>query len=171
MFSFITNKVYTADHHQMVDLRGQNLMSLPNYKAPGKQFPGGCLRFDCGTCLVFRSGKLVLNGIKNDKSLTRICEKCIKIFGSHASAPKLVNICATCKFERTINLEKFSKIVQCEYYPELHPGVMKYFDNTSVIIYCNCCIITGCRTYDQYETVLKEINNAVTLYNGHYTLQ
>ena len=37
MISFISNKVYTADLHQMVYLREQNL--VPDHKPLGKQFP------------------------------------------------------------------------------------------------------------------------------------
>lgn len=157
----ITNRVYTAAVPQELDLYSPSLLNLSRYKPPAVRFPGGCLRTDTGTCLVFKSGKLVFNGIKSDEGLNALAKYCTEALGSHVENITLRNVVGYARFDNKINLEKLQYRIRAFYEPELHPGLFLNFDRVCCIIYTTGAIFTGCTSHAMFKDVCAKIEQTI----------
>ena len=137
----ISNKIYTANVRTKLDLYSETLVKLPQYRPPKGGFPGAVLRLACGTCLLFKSGKVVINGVKTEpdelefEMVTDIRLYDVKL--SHCSGYMKVG---------KLNLANLN-INGSIFEPEVHPGLMFKIDRVSVIVYHTGTIIfCGCRS-------------------------
>lgn len=157
----ITNQVYTASAQSPIDLFTKSLIALSAYKPPRGRFPGGCLRTPTGTCLLFRSGKLVFNGIKSEGNLQATVKYCSDVLEQHISSIQLQNLTGYAKFDRKINPAKLRAKVKCFFEPELHPGLFLKFGRVSCIVYTTGAIFTGCRSHSMFEEVCQTIEKLI----------
>ena len=132
--NLISNKTYTANVRTKLDLYSESLMRLPQYRPPKGGFPGAVLKLACGTCLLFKSGKVVINGVKSEpdelefEMVTYIRLYDVKL--SHCSGYMKVG---------KLNLANL-KIAGSIFEPELHPGQ----DSCSRLVkLVSSCIIQG----------------------------
>ena len=153
----ISNKIYTANVRTKFDLCSESLVKLPQYRPPKGGFPGAVLRLACGTCLLFKSGKVVINGVKTEpdelefEMVTDIRLYDVKL--SHCSGYMKVG---------KLNLANL-KIDGSIFEPELHPGLMFKIGKVSVIVHHTGVIMfCGCRSvehaYNVKCSILKLIN-------------
>ena len=166
----VTNRVFTAHCGGPINLYGEPLTSSSCYKPPGRRFPGARLKFNSGTVLVFRNGKLVINGCGTDGRLLETILEFEALTGVTISVPELRNIVGCVKSKVSIDLAFFCSVCSpepVEYTPELHPGAFLRIDNVSVIVYhTGAVIFTGSRSEEQFDAISQRIKTLINKYKS-----
>jgi TATA-box binding protein (TBP) (component of TFIID and TFIIIB) len=153
----ISNKVFTANVGRTIDLHHPDLTKLDNYKAPVR-FPGGRLKMAGSTCLLFKSGKVVINGVKTEPDELEFAVTT----GLYLQELKLSHCSGYMKIGKVKLDQLTAKIKGSIYEPELHPGLHFKIDNVSVIIYATGTVMfCGCRDDQHVYKIKCEILNRV----------
>lgn len=172
----ITNVVYTASTGSPINLTGPPLIELSNYISPQstkrrssrkpkkKNFPGGNLKFDSGTVLVFANGKVVIHA-KTTKYLSDCKHQFEAVIGQKLSPPVMQSMAAKLDIKCSVDLAYFAFLSGAEYEPELHPGLMLKFSNVCVILYhTGVAIVTGCRSLKDFFIIVRKTGNLINNY-------
>ena len=158
----ISNKIFTADVRQRIDLWSAKLLSLPQYRPPRGRFPGGVLRLgQAGTFLLFKSGKVVVNGLRTEPDelefhlRTDLLLDNVKL--SHCSGYLTVG--------RHLRLSELQRqIAGSIYEPDLHPALTFKIDNVSVMIHhTGKVLFCGCRTVAHAYNVKRNIMKLISM--------
>ena len=100
-------------------------------------------------CQLYRNGKITVNGAKSArgaKALTRRFAKQLAGIGYRCVVTnfKVVNMVATCNFERRLNLGELSKVFRADFCPELFPGLrVKLSECSAVLFHTGKCNLLG----------------------------
>lgn len=157
----VTNRVYTALAACKIDVFSKTLTCLNNYKPPKVRFPGGCLRAPNGTCLLFKSGKIVVNGVKTESDLAETVKYAQKVLNTEVTDIKLCNVNGYVRFSKKVNLIALQKQTGGLYEPELHPGLFLRFEKVSCIVYMTGAIFTGCRSEDAFSQICSKLTEVI----------
>lgn len=157
----VTNRVYTASAATGIDVFSRSLLNLKNYKPPRVRFPGGCLRTPKGTCLIFKSGKVVINGVKTENDMLETVKYVQQKLNMDLCDLKLVNANGYVRFGKNINLIALYKQTGGIYEPELHPGLFLRFENVSCIVYVTGAIFTGCKSDAAYDQICSKLTQLI----------
>jgi len=150
----ISNKVFTANVGQTIDLHHPDLVKIETYTPPRGQFPGGRLKLSDSMCLLFKTGKVVINGLTTEPDELQFALST----GLYLRDVKLSHCSAYMKVGK-VNLEQLrNKMKGSTYEPELHPGLFYKMDNVSVIIYTTGTVmLCGLRDDEHLKNVESEL--------------
>lgn len=152
----ISNMIFVAESGQNIDLYHPDYMEIMMYQPPRTRFPGGCVRLASGTFLIFASGKVVINGVKNFPDVTEF-ENLTKI---KLSEPKLSHVSGYMKVQPMSLPNIIANVRGAVYEPEIHPGLFFKINNISIIVYHTGSIIyCGCRTLEESLLIEESIKN------------
>ena len=154
----ISNQIFTASLRKQISLTDSCLMRLANYRPPKGRFPGGILKLASGTFLLFTSGKVVVNGVKDEPD-----ELEFEMVTGHRLFDVTLSHCSGYMRVGPLCLSALHARINCQWEPELHPGILFKIENVSVIIYSTGTVMyCGCRglvhATEVEENVLKMIN-------------
>ena len=170
----ISNRVYTATVGKDIDLLHPDLLKLPNYKPPFHpdllkmtdytppkkmgRFPGASLKLTGATFLLFKNGKVVINGTKTQPDELEFALET----GLNLTNIKLSHCSGYMKVGE-LNLPQLKlKIKNSIYEPELHPGLHFKLDRVSVIAYTTGTImICGIRNDEHLYDIKCEVLNLI----------
>jgi len=142
-----------------------------------KRFPGAVFRIEDPkiACLIFSSGKIVITGVRDNKSLEIGIEKVLKALNDAGIKPldkpdiAVTNMVCSYNLERKINLNKMAvtlNIENVEYEPEQFPGlVYRIFDPKIVCLIFSSgkTILTGGKNLEDVkrgvDVLEKTLNN------------
>ena len=147
------NVVVSSDLHCILDL--QDICRRSLFVTYNKsKFPGLIWRHKKikGTCLMFKSGKIVCNGVKSfsdAKTSIRQYSRLVQKLGYkiQLSYIKLVTITASSSLDSNINLKSIYKSYNSFYEPEIFPSLRLKLDGISYSIFKNGkVVITGIKS-------------------------
>lgn len=163
-----TNHVYCSSVNRALDLSSTDLVNHSAYKRPGARFPGASLKLTEGTVIIFKSGRLIFNGIKSPEHLASCVSEIENILQARLKKPRLVNMCGTARFDRVINLEKMYPISRGIFDANLHPGIFLKRNRVNVILYHTSCVFTGCRSCDEFDEVARYLTSLINKYYARH---
>jgi len=155
----ITNKTYVAKAKGPIDLECRVLTSLPQYRPPTR-FSGGVLKLENATYLLFKSGKVVINGLGPQTN------KFINLTKIEIERPKLLHCGAAMSLMRSLDVKKLIKVTESTQYEfENHPGIVFKLGHVSVTAHESGAIfICGCKGAVDATRVARKV---VKLINTH----
>lgn len=164
----VTNRVYCSSVDGGIDLKDDNLTRIPGFHRPHIRFPGCSLKLSKGTLIMFKSGKLILNGLKTADDFKACVAETEAILGRKLHNQRLVNICGSAKFDRIVNLEKLYTISKGILDADLHPGLFLKNKRVNIIVYHTSCIFTGCKSLDEFNSNAVYIESLINKYDVAY---
>ena len=155
----VTNKTYIAKAKKPIDLWSKQLTSLPNYQPP-KNFSAGFLKIKSTKYSIFRSGKIVING------LGPLTNKFVNLTGIEIERPKLQHCSAKISLTARLILEKLSEVVDSpRSWPGHLPGLIFKLGDVSVTAHENGTVIFfGCENEEDAKYTSRRL---VKLINQH----
>jgi len=163
----IENIVATVSLDQTLDLDYID-KTLPNVEYNPDQFPGLIFRLDSPkvTALVFKSGKMVVTGVKSTAELIRAVKKIIRTFIKYGipitGKPRIQiqNIVASASLGVEVALEKAAFLLPNSMYePEQFPGLIHRMSDPHVVLLIfssGKMVITGAKSEEEvYQAVRK----------------
>ena len=116
------------------------------------------------SCILFRNGKLIITGIKDQAKIPVIKEKIIKILNKggikyHDFTIEIQNLVVMTNLHRTINLElSCLSLTNCLYEPEQFPAAIVKQNNSTCLIFSNSKIISlGNKNEEQMKVSLTQL--------------
>jgi len=155
-YFLVTNKTYVAKTAERIDLWCDILTRLPQYTPPSR-FSGGILKLKDATYLIFKSGKVIINGLRpRRKEFSLLTQMTLR-------RPKLSHCSGKMRFDKAINLEKLCKQLNgAKYDPGLRPGLSYKMKNISLIIHSTGkCIFRGCKTIIEAGKLVKKVQKVI----------
>ncbi len=164
----IENIVATVSLDQTLDLDYID-KTLPNVEYNPDQFPGLILRLDQPrvTALVFKSGKMVVTGVKSTAELIKAVKKIIKTFIKYGiqitGKPRIQiqNIVASASLGVEVALEKAAFLLPNSMYePEQFPGLIHRMTNPHVVLLIfssGKMVITGAKSEEEVYQAVRNI--------------
>jgi len=136
------------------------------------QFSGYFIRLKSGTITVFKTGKVIINGLKEWMDLVRINDQFTLYLMKNLpdgvdfefEIPRVVNITGCRNLQREVQLEQICERDACaSYEPEIFPNLQYTFsDNKKVkgiVSRRGKIIVTGVKTYIQLRFYLKKLGD------------
>lgn len=156
----VTNRVYVGTVNQSIPL---DQLSHPYYKEPSKKFPAGVFKTNYGTALLYKTGKMVINGCSSARRLRKMIKITSKLIRAKINEIKLVNVVGCAWTNRHLNIYRlYSLIPKALYEPELHPGLIFYIENVSVIAYhTGVMMFAGCKSNEQYNSTVVKLRELI----------
>jgi TATA-box binding protein (TBP) (component of TFIID and TFIIIB) len=153
----ISNKIYTANIGHKVDVWNLDWLLLPQYNCPGERFSGARLKLDGGTFIIFKNGKVVINGVRDEPDVQEFEQllnvKLHNIKMSHCSGYMRVGV---------VNLAELHRYIGGRYEPELHPGLITKVGRVSAIVYHTGMIMyCGCRSLAQATAIEGDLSELI----------
>jgi len=151
------NNYWEAESHSKINLYDKKLLDHPEYVRPS-QFTGGILKLPGGTFLLFQSGKVVINGIKDEPDLLEFALKT----DIYLSDVTLSHCSAFTKVE-PLNLQELQRRVPNSIFePDLHPGLVFRINQASVIVQRKgTVLICGCPSEEEVKSIVKRVVNLI----------
>lgn len=146
--------IFTATCGKKLDIHRDDWMRLPNYTPPHSRFPGGTLRMEHMTVLIFRSGKIVITKVKSLPNIAEVSSELgVSFFDlkfSHCAGYLRVGAVDLCMLKH--------RIPESSLEPEIHPGLIFKVENVSVILYHTGTVMyCGCKSLEQAKYVETKI--------------
>ncbi len=170
----ITNMVAAANLGLELDLF--NLAAnLPEVEYEPEQFPGAILKFDNpkASFLIFKNGKSVCVGCKDEKTIEKALIKVKKVLQPHAKKIltkkkptfEITNMVAAADLKKNVDLFLLAvDLPDVEYEPEQFPGAILKFDNpkASILLFKNGKIIcAGAKTEEDIQKTIQKTKKLV----------
>ncbi len=173
----VTNIVCSANLGLELDLI-KIANKIPNIEYEPEQFPGAILKFKDpkASLLLFKNGKIVCVGCKDEKTIEKAITKTIKLLKPYAKKiitnkkPKyeITNFVASADLGMNLDLFKIAiQMDNIEYEPEQFPGaILKFKDpNVSLLLFKNGKIIcAGAKSRKDIEKAIKKARKELKSY-------
>lgn len=145
-----------------------NFDDFTEYATKYKRFSGIKLRFcKLGTVLLFKTGKFMCVGVKNETDIKSLVTNLLHILiskqylNTRCTKLDIVNVVASGNLCKTLNLNNFVQTLkdgQFLFNPELFPAVYIYIKGCTVSMFANGkYYITGAKSVTQIHTVNVEL--------------
>ncbi|XP_074596486.1 uncharacterized protein LOC141851637 [Brevipalpus obovatus] len=157
------------DKHKLRNKR--SYLSEFKTKREMNQFSGFFLKLKSATLTIFKTGRIVINGIKewtkivaiNDEFTHHLCINLPPEIEFELELPRIVNITGCRHTRKNIDLIAVVKNdSNAKYEPEIFPNLQYRFNNSSargIISKKGSIIVTGIKRIDEIKTHLDELEN------------
>jgi transcription initiation factor TFIID TATA-box-binding protein len=146
----IQNFVGTAN----LNVKLVNLQQINGVYRKGMNMKVIRMKYPKSTILLFKTGKIVINGVKKEIDLEIAAINFATIIQGYGYQPnitdiKIRNITASCNLHFLVDMTKlYSKLSHCRFEPEIFPGLIYNLQNpkiTFIIFQSGKVIITGAK--------------------------
>jgi len=164
----IENIVATVSAEQEFDLEYIDKV-LPNVEYNPDQFPGLVFRLDNpkATALIFKSGKMVVTGVKSTDELIRAVKKIVRTLSKYGVEVygrlriQIQNIVASAVLGVEVLLEKAAFLLENSMYePEQFPGLIYRMSDPHVVLLIfssGKMVVTGAKSEEEVYSAVRKI--------------
>lgn len=127
-----------------------------------RRFPGKSHRLTHATATIFKSGKIVIVGAKNEEELKTSVTEAEELFGPVHNV-QLRNVVGSLEFSGPVSLEALAVDFGCNYNPDIFNGLVVKLVNgaTCMIYHSGKAILTGCSDMKKHYESINIIKDVV----------
>lgn len=126
-------------------------------------FPAVFLKLSEGTCTIFSTGTVTLNGCKSLEEIGVLKERFEAIFDVGLSTPEVVNIVLKLTLGGNVDLQKLGSQPFAFYEPELSNSVnLRLPNHVNALVHgTGSGIVTGIRSMETIDTIIEMIRSLI----------
>lgn len=129
-----------------------------------KRFSGKIIKKSNVCFLLFRSGKVIMTGVKNIKQAIKILTKILKKYNSKAGIKsfKIINMTFSGIVNYSVTWEKVKNQKCFKYEPEIFPALYWKKDSITVMLFhSGKYVLTGVKDYFTAQLIKEEFLNSI----------